>query len=166
MTAKGSLYWGRTPPSARAPMSMWWDGPVFTRSRTKNERVVHRSDRATEAADYWAECLEGERRLKARRQRKARLAAGVFVKVSPRRAQNARAKAAAARRARTFETPRKLTALECYWKRRGLTPTPPSGSSSTSLEGPYYQDMPSPGTLMSYLDDVEAMVLRLEDYRC
>ena len=147
-------------------MSMWWDGPVFTRSRTQYERVVHRSDRATEAADYWAECLAIERRLKARRQRKARLASGVFVKVSPRRAQSARAKAAAARRARSLATPRKRTAFECYWERRGLTPTPPSGSSSTSIEGPYYQDEPSPGFLISSLDDLEAAALRLEDYRC
>ena len=122
--------------SVGARMSMWWDGPVFTRSRTQYYRVGEGRDMATEAADYWAVCLDIERRLKARRQRKARKAAGVFVKVSPRRAQSARAKAAAARRARTFATPPKLTAFECCLERRRLTP--PSGSSSTSLESPYY----------------------------
>ena len=81
-------------------MSMWLDGPVFTRSRTRYDRVVRCRDAAAEAAEYWAECLEVERRLRARRLRKARLAAGVFLMVSPRRAQNARAEAAAARCAR------------------------------------------------------------------
>jgi hypothetical protein len=146
-------------------MSMWLDGPVFTRSRTRYDRVVRCRDAAAEAAEYWAECLDIERRLQARRRRKARLAAGVFLMVSPRRAQNARAEAAAARCARAFATPRKRTALECYWKRRGFTPTPPSGSSSSSLERPYYQGMPSPEIVCSTLEELEWAILRLEEKR-